>query len=322
MLGSRTRKSVAGVSSPATDMGNPEARQHFRALPGSWARCLPLPSLRPPATASLSRCPEGTQHDARARPGDEGSEGRRGSHFMQSDLIHTGLCSLTQGFLGIQSYLESLFKTQALGPPPQPVGSEFLEGKPVTCGLNMRARRSAGLPKAILLALAEGPPAPEELRPTPRAAEGPGTSRGRTARRVHAQQRDGTGVGLRATRRQAEPPASHLHASDSELGQGSAHLGGSRGVVFAVGNDFDEQGVIMWRDDSPLECRRIIQADAHALSAPEHLWAEVSRVRNWVGSRIPDVAPGPAGHMWMWQGAGPSTKVPSLAREVLPYFSQ
>lgn len=64
---------------------------------------------------------------------------------------------------------------------------------------------------------------------------------------------------------------SHLHASDSELGQGSAHLGGRCGVVFAVGDDFDQQGVVMGGDDSPLEGRSVIQADAHALPTPEHL---------------------------------------------------
>lgn len=56
-----------------------------------------------------------------------------------------------------------------------------------------------------------------------------------------------------------------------------------------MSNDFDEQGVIVRGDDSSLEGRCIIQADAHALSAPEHLWAQVRRVRNWVLSRSQDV---------------------------------
>lgn len=38
---------------------------------------------------------------------------------------------------------------------------------------------------------------------------------------------------------------SHLYAADSELCEGSAHLGGSCGVVLAVGNDFDQEGVIV-----------------------------------------------------------------------------
>lgn len=70
-----------------------------------------------------------------------------------------------------------------------------------------------------------------------------------------------------------------------------------------MGNDFDQQGIIMRGDDSSLEGRCIIEADAHALSAPEHLRAEV---RTWVGRGSQDVAPSPgwtsmgaAGH-WDW----------------------
>lgn len=115
--------------------------------------------------------------------------------------------------------------------------------------------------------------------------------------------------GLGATRRQAGPTASHLYTSDSELSKGSAHLGGSRGVVFAMGNDFDQQGIIMRGDDSSLEGRCIIEADAHALSAPEHLRAEVG---TWVGRGSQDVAPSPgwtsmgvAGHRdWYQSTAG------------------
>ena len=67
------------------------------------------------------------------------------------------------------------------------------------------------------------------------------------------------------------PADAHLHASDSELGKGSAHLRGGRGVVLAVGDDFDQQGVVVGGDDSALEGRGVVQADAHALPAPEHL---------------------------------------------------
>lgn len=45
--------------------------------------------------------------------------------------------------------------------------------------------------------------------------------------------------------RQKGVAASHLHTPDSELSEGSAHLGGGRGVVFAMGDDFDQKGVIV-----------------------------------------------------------------------------
>lgn len=41
-----------------------------------------------------------------------------------------------------------------------------------------------------------------------------------------------------------------------------------------MGDDLDQQGVVVGGDDSSLEGRSIIQADAHALSAPEHLWGK------------------------------------------------
>lgn len=110
--------------------------------------------------------------------------------------------------------------------------------------------------------------------------------------------------------RQAGPAASHLHASDSELGQGSAHLGGGRGVVFAVCDDFDQQGVVVGGDDSPLEGGSVVQADAHALSAPEHLRGEAGGLRGRLGSRGEEAAPGPgwarggraaAGELQLWR---------------------
>lgn len=233
---------------------------------------------------------------------------------MPSDLFRTGLCSLTQGLPGTQNYLASVFRMQALGPPPQPMRSEFPEGRSVLCTLNTdsrrsplrRASRSVGLPGARLPALAEGPEHPRSPGPLPGWRRGPAP-----AERL-GESTCGQGAGLgrdRASRRQAAPTASHLYTSDPELGKGSAHLGGSCRVVLAVGDDFDEQGVIVWGDDSPLEGRRVIQADAHALSAPEHLGMGVSRVRNRVGSGSPDAAPSPG-----W--------TPALAGEVLPHFHQ
>lgn len=172
-----------------------------------------------------------------------------------------------------------------------------------------------GLPGARLLALAEAPPEHEEPRPTPRAAEGPGPSRGRAAKGQDWG-------GPESAWRQAGPTASHLYTSDSELSKGSAHLGGSCGVVFAVGDDFDEQGVIVWGYDSPLEGRCVIQADAHALSAPEHLWAEASRVRNWAGSGGPDAAPGPGWTRGNVAGRRAPHKGAKSASEVPPHFRQ
>lgn len=106
-----------------------------------------------------------------------------------------------------------------------------------------------------------------------------------------------------------EGTISHLYASDTELSQGSAHLGGSCGVVFAVGNDFDEQRVIVGRYDSPLECRGIVQADAHALTTPENLLPE-----------------GSASQQLGWKLDGEAelkgTKQPSLTSQVSFYFCQ
>lgn len=81
------------------------------------------------------------------------------------------------------------------------------------------------------------------------------------------------------------PADSHLHASDSELGKGSAHLRGGRGVVLAVGDDFDQQGVVVGGDDGALEGRGVVQADAHSLPAPEHLRGEASMGRQGAEGR-------------------------------------
>lgn len=99
------------------------------------------------------------------------------------------------------------------------------------------------------------------------------------------------GAGRRERAEADRPAASHLHTSDSELSQGSAHLGGSCEVVFAVGDDLDQQGVVVGGDDGSLEGGSVIQADAHALSAPEHLQGE-ERGQERSGARV-KVRPGP-----------------------------
>lgn len=103
----------------------------------------------------------------------------------------------------------------------------------------------------------------------------------------------------------------HLHASDSELSQGSAHLGGGCEVVFAVGDDLDQQGVVVGGDDSSLEGGSIIQADAHALSAPEHLRGE-EWGQELVRGQSQGAAPAPAGQ--------DARGIPALACEVLLHF--
>lgn len=64
---------------------------------------------------------------------------------------------------------------------------------------------------------------------------------------------------------------SYLDPSHSELSQGSAHLGRCCLQVFPAGYDFNQQGVVMWRNDSSLEGRGTIQTDSHAFTAPEDL---------------------------------------------------
>lgn len=119
--------------------------------------------------------------------------------------------------------------------------------------------------------------------PAPREAEGPAAAvkarPGASTRGTGGAETDGN------ERRETGPAASHLHASDSELSQGSAHLGGGCEVVFGVGDDLDQQGVIVGGDDSSLEGGSVIQADAHALTAPEHLWGGKGGLRSWVRSQ-------------------------------------
>lgn len=64
---------------------------------------------------------------------------------------------------------------------------------------------------------------------------------------------------------------SYLDPSYSELGQGSAHLGRRCLQVLPAGDDFNQQGVVVWRNDSSLEGRGAIQTDAHAFTTSEDL---------------------------------------------------
>lgn len=64
---------------------------------------------------------------------------------------------------------------------------------------------------------------------------------------------------------------SYLHPAHPELSQGSTHLGRRRVQVFPAGDDFDQQGVVMWRDDGALEGRGAVQTDPHALTTAEDL---------------------------------------------------
>lgn len=121
------------VSSPATDTGNQEAIEDVRSLPGSWAPCLPPASLRPPAAASSPGCPKGTRHDTHVPGQGTGQGGPAGGSLYAKGPFPHGLCSLTQGLPGTQNYLASVFRMQALGPPPQPMRSEFPDGRPVIC---------------------------------------------------------------------------------------------------------------------------------------------------------------------------------------------
>uniref|UniRef100_A0A2D4EVF9 Uncharacterized protein n=1 Tax=Micrurus corallinus TaxID=54390 RepID=A0A2D4EVF9_MICCO len=62
-----------------------------------------------------------------------------------------------------------------------------------------------------------------------------------------------------------------LDSPDAELGQSPAHLGGCRGVVFAVGDDLHQERVVVRGDDGSLEGRGTVQADAHPLATSEDL---------------------------------------------------
>lgn len=78
---------------------------------------------------------------------------------------------------------------------------------------------------------------------------------------------------------QPETPQSYLDSPDAELGQSPAHLGGRRGVVFAVGDDLHQEGVVVGGDDGSLEGRGTVQADAHPLATPEDLEERGQRSR-------------------------------------------
>lgn len=82
---------------------------------------------------------------------------------------------------------------------------------------------------------------------------------------------------LSNSRIQTRPRPSYLHASDSELGQRSAHLGRRRLQVLAAGDDFDQQRVVVRRDDGALEGRGTVQTDPHAFAAAEYLVGEKRR---------------------------------------------
>lgn len=64
---------------------------------------------------------------------------------------------------------------------------------------------------------------------------------------------------------------SYLDPSHSELGQSAAHLGSGCLQVLPAGDDFYQQGVIVGGNDSTLEGRGTVQADAHAFTASEDL---------------------------------------------------
>lgn len=131
--GRRAGQHAPVVSSPATDTGNQEAIEDVRSLPGSWAPCLPPASLRPPAAASSPGCPKGTRHDTHVPGHGTGQGGPAGGSLYAKGPLPHGLCSLTQGLPGTQNHLASVFRMQALGPPPQPMRSEFPGGSPVIC---------------------------------------------------------------------------------------------------------------------------------------------------------------------------------------------
>ena len=86
---------------------------------------------------------------------------------------------------------------------------------------------------------------------------------------------DARNVDRNASRDVVRPP--HLDTAHAELRQRPVHLGGGGGQVVAAGDDLDQQGVVVRRDDCPLEGRRAVQADAHALAATEDLRTEEER---------------------------------------------
>lgn len=60
-----------------------------------------------------------------------------------------------------------------------------------------------------------------------------------------------------------------LDASDSELAEGSVHLGTGGGEVFGVSDDLDEQRVVVGRDDGAGKGRGSVQTDAHTFTGTE-----------------------------------------------------
>lgn len=82
----------------------------------------------------------------------------------------------------------------------------------------------------------------------------------------------GRNTGSGAAAHEATPgESSYLDPAHPELGQGSTHLGRRRLQVFPAGDDFDQQGVVMWGDDGSLEGRGAVQTDPHALTTAEDL---------------------------------------------------
>ncbi|PAV58836.1 hypothetical protein WR25_08844 [Diploscapter pachys] len=82
----------------------------------------------------------------------------------------------------------------------------------------------------------------------------------------------------------AYAPHSHLDTSNSELLERSDHLGSCIRVIPRMGDDLDEQGVVVGRNDGAREGRGRIQTDAHSLARTEHLnsarvWLEIA---GWV----------------------------------------
>lgn len=80
---------------------------------------------------------------------------------------------------------------------------------------------------------------------------------------------------------------SHLDTPNSELLERSDHLGSCIRVVPRMGDDLDEQGVVVGRDDGAREGRGRVQTDAHALARTEHfnsarVWLEIA---SWIFCR-------------------------------------
>jgi len=80
---------------------------------------------------------------------------------------------------------------------------------------------------------------------------------------------------------------SHLDTPNSELLERSDHLGGCIRVIPRMGDDLDEQGVVVGRNDGARKGGGRVQTDAHSLARTEHLnsarvWLETA---GWVLGR-------------------------------------